>query len=279
VQVFAPAEVTTGFSDELHEALSRLEAGSFWFRARNALIAAMLERYFPNARSFFEIGCGTGFVLSGLRARFPFLELSGSDLSPHGLVHARRRVPGAHLFQADARRLPFVDHFDVVGAFDVLEHVAEDEVVLEQMRKAARRDGAGVLLTVPQHRWLWSTSDEAAGHVRRYSLDELRQKVMRAGLELIRVTSFVSLLFPAMAASRLRPFRGSGLSSYEVALSPLLDRALGSAMTAERSLIRAGLSFPVGGSLFVAARVLPASRTVSGGGSVRGGARGAIMTG
>ena len=78
----------------------------------------------------------------------------------------------------DARRIPFEREFDVVGAFDVLEHIVEDEDVLGQMFKATR-PGGGLLVTVPQHPFLWSASDEHAMHQRRYSRAELRRKVER----------------------------------------------------------------------------------------------------
>src|SRR4030095_1631809 len=102
-----------------------------------------------------------------------------------------------------ARRIPFRGEFDVIGAFDVLEHIKEDEEVLAQMYQATRPRG-GVLLTVPQHSFLWSEVDDYSRHVRRYSASELKAKVKRAGFETLRTTSFVSLLLPVMFISRLR---------------------------------------------------------------------------
>ena len=64
----------------------------------------------------------------------------------------------------DARRIPFEDEFDVIGAFDVLEHIKEDEQVLVQMHRAVK-SGGGIMLTVPQHMFLWSEQDVQAHHV------------------------------------------------------------------------------------------------------------------
>src|SRR6266545_4042215 len=89
--------------------------------------------------NFLEIGCGTGFVLSGIRKAFPELILSGSEIFSEGLNLAAERLPGVELFQMDARRIPFQEEFDVIGAFDVLEHVKEDEEVLSQMYQATRK--------------------------------------------------------------------------------------------------------------------------------------------
>ena len=74
---FSPdlAETSDGFSAEYFTQLAKLEAGHFWFRSRNRLLIWALRRYFPHASSFLEIGCGTGFVLSGIRQEFPELML------------------------------------------------------------------------------------------------------------------------------------------------------------------------------------------------------------
>lgn len=71
----------------------------------------------------------------------------------------------------DARRIPFEGEFDVIGAFDVLEHIEEDERVLGQLN-AALRSGGGIIATVPQHQWLWSEMDTVSGH-RRLTLAKI----------------------------------------------------------------------------------------------------------
>jgi SAM-dependent methyltransferase len=105
-----------------------------------------------------------GFVLEAIRSAFPRLRLVGSELFPEGLDYARRRLHDVELLQLDARALPFENAFDVVGAFGVLEHIEEDERVLGEMRRAARR---GIVLLVPQHPRLWSDADTIGHHVRR----------------------------------------------------------------------------------------------------------------
>src|SRR2546426_6344952 len=171
--------------------LRTIEEGSFWFRARNRLIVWALARYFPRAGSFLEVGCGTGFVLKGVRTALPHLEIAGGELGMAGLAVARERVPDVPLYALDAGRLPFANEFDVLGAFDVIEHVDDDEEVLSQFRTALR-EGGGLLLTVPQHQWLWSAADDYSGHRRRYTRADLSAKLSRAGFRIIRITSFVS---------------------------------------------------------------------------------------
>lgn len=254
---FAPelTDANAGLHATDFATLATIESGNFWFRARNRLITWAVRRYFARPANILEIGCGTGFVLSEMRHAFPDAVVSGSEASSAGLAYAAQRVPSALLFQMDARRIPYRDEFDVIGAFDVLEHIDEDEKVLAEMH-AALKSGGGIVATVPQHAFLWSPVDEAAGHVRRYSARELVGKVQRAGFRVVRTTSFVSLLLPLMAASRRLRRRQSGkqLAASEfappAAASYLLERTL----DLERGLIRMGLSLPAGGSLLMIAR-------------------------
>lgn len=244
----------SGFKAEYFANLAALEAENFWFRARNALIVWALKKHFPDLRSFMEVGCGTGFVLSGIAAAFPTADLFGSEIFSAGLGFASRRIKDAHFIQMDGRKIPYEDEFDVIGAFDVLEHISEDEIVLARMCRAAK-PGGGVILTVPQHRLLWSAADEYACHVRRYTSAEIRLKVENAGLEILRSTSFVSLLLPAMLFSR----RGGRKDRHfdpcsEFCISRTLNRTLENLLKLEQILIRMGLSFPVGGSRLIVAR-------------------------
>ena len=254
---FAPelAYESEGFEADYFGRLAELEAGNFWFRSRNDLIIWALQRYFPAAENFFEVGCGTGFVLSGIRNALPALALNGSEVFSAGLSFAAQRLPGVELFQMDARRIPFREEFDVIGAFDVLEHIREDEDVLAQMYQATRKQG-GILLTVPHHPFLWSPVDDYARHVRRYRAREISDKVRRAGFTVTRVTSFVSLLFPALVLSRLKQhFSGKEFDPLaEFKISPLMNATFERVLDVERALIRAGISFPAGGSLLLIAR-------------------------
>ena len=258
VTAFAPALAASGagFREDYFADLAAIEAGSFWFRARSALIIWAMRRYLPNPRNFLEIGCGTGFVLRGLRGAFPSAELSGSEVFTAGLAFAAERVPSARFYQMDAREIPFRDEFDAIGAFDVIEHIEEDEAVMAEVGRALR-PGGSFLITVPQHPALWSAQDEHAFHVRRYVARDLRRKLEAAGFEILRMTSFVSLLLPMLFASRRR-MPAAASSDFDaidaVRLPWVVNRILEVVMAVERAVIRGGVSFPAGGSLLVVAR-------------------------
>ena len=118
----------------------------------------------------------------------------------------------------------------------------------------ALRTGGYLLLTVPQHPWLWSPADTYAHHVRRYTASGLHRKVMRSGFAIRYCSSFVSLLLPLMALQRLlarnRPYNPDG----EFLISPFLNSGLYLVMHLEHVLLRLGLRFSVGGSLLLLAQ-------------------------
>lgn len=242
------ADSNDGFHRGDFAALAPVEAQNFWFRARNDLILWALGKYAPGFRSLLEIGCGTGYVLSGVAKSFPGVRLVGTEVFVEGLEFAGGRVPGAELMQMDARALPYADEFDVVAAFDVIEHIGEDELVLRNLYRAAR-PGGRCILSVPQHMWLWSPVDEEACHKRRYGARDLEAKAARAGFRIIRSTSFVTILLPVMFLSRLRDRkRGKTGGADSLRMNPAVNGILESLLRFERLAIRAGLSLPIGGS-------------------------------
>lgn len=244
-----------GFDPALFGKLAALEERNFWFRARNRLIIWALQRHCAGFGNFLEVGCGTGYVLQGVAAAFPGAHVTASEAQTAGLRFAAERVPGARFMQMDARRMPFEREFDAIGAFDVIEHINEDEAVLAQMHRALL-PGGSLLLTVPQHPFLWSEYDVRAHHVRRYTAGELRQKLARAGFGIVRMTSFVTVLLPLMMLSRLT--RRTDAADYdplaELRMGGMTNALFERALDAERLLIRAGLSLPFGGSLLAVAR-------------------------
>jgi len=250
-----------GFEPVFFPKLAELEAGNFWFRARNRLIIWAVGKYCPGIRSFLEIGCGTGYVLSGLVDAFPGTVFRGSEFFADGLVFAKARQPGVEFMQMDARDIPFAGEFDAIGAFDVIEHIKEDEQVLAQMH-AALRPGGVVFITVPQHRWLWSAQDDGSHHERRYEKNELHGKVRGAGFEILRSSSFVSLLLPAMLLARVAKRKPdvNGIDLYaEFRIPRWMNAAFEWVMSAELALIRLGMDWPLGGSRLLVARKAPVS--------------------
>jgi len=258
--MFAPelADTISGFDPDFFDELVGLEAGYFWFVARNELIVGLANKFFPEARQFLEIGCGNGAVLRELAASRRWDRLVGSELHPAGLAHARKRLPPEVEFvQMDARDIPAVGVFDLTGAFDVIEHIADDEAVLRGLR-AATQTGGGTIIAVPQHPWLWSNSDDIAHHQRRYRRGELEAKLLRNGFEVLFSSSYTALLLPLMAASRLRrKGRGQDVDIFhEFRLNRHVNSLFIAILRAEIRMTLAGWRWPAGGSRIVAGRAV-----------------------
>src|SRR3989449_2419505 len=144
-----------GYSAEHFEPLFAAEERHFWFRSRNRCIGAA-TRLIPDrksVRSIVEHGCGTGFVLAELQRLFPQARVVGTDLFAEGLALARRRFAGP-LIQTDVLEWKTSETFDLVGLFDVLEHLDDDVRVLRALREQLR-PGGHLLVTVPAHMALW----------------------------------------------------------------------------------------------------------------------------
>lgn len=242
-----------GFDARYFPELHRLEEGHFWFRHRTGIILRTIKRYASNARSVLEVGCGTGVVLAAIRRAFPHMSLSGSDLFAQGLSYAHARVPDADFYQMDACRMPFDEEFNLILALDVLEHIEDDRSALKEMHRSLK-PGGHVIVTVPQHPCLWSIQDEKAFHRRRYARENLMDELHDAGFDVLHATSFMTLLLPVMAVSRLAAALSPGAATghdplRELRIAPALNRVFYGICMMERRLLEKGVSLKAGGSL------------------------------
>jgi len=172
----------------------------FWFRARNETIAGLLREPIRDLRNGFrilEVGCGSGNVLrvlhqiAGNRGAVEGLEVSTQAAD---VARVRTGLPVTNGYISD---LDPGATYDLIAAFDVLEHIADEALVLAQMREHLK-PGGRLILTVPAHQKLWSAFDVASGHERRYSARTLGRALRSTGFEVEYVTYFMSLLFPPM---------------------------------------------------------------------------------
>src|SRR5262249_40424747 len=81
------------------------------------------------------------------------------------------------------------DGLDTIICLNVLEHIAADEEVLGHFHRALQPGGHAIIL-VPQHPWLYSPTDRTLGHERRYTAGELREKLERAGFDVVHQRDF-----------------------------------------------------------------------------------------
>jgi len=259
IKYYAPelADLNKNFDAASFKQLFDLEDHNFWFRSRNRIIQALVKRYSNKNQNvkFLEIGCGTGYVLKGLEG-FSNITLTGSDIYIEGLKFAKMRLPDVEFIQVDATNMPFENQFDYIGAFDVLEHITDDETVMKNVFKSLKKGGV-FFISVPQYMSMWSYMDEIACHKRRYSKNEIFSKLINAGFTITYHTSFVFSLFPIMTFSRWLK-RNKKVSeipddeiTQELKLNPFINRIFESVLKIDEFLIRLGVKLPFGGSLMV----------------------------
>jgi SAM-dependent methyltransferase len=223
--------------------------GYWWHRARTDLLAAVMAPHLATPDRTLDVGSADAPSVGWLRGGQQHVSL---DLFPDGLR------PGEGVV-GSATELPFGDAtFDVVSAFDVVEHCADDARAVSELRRVLT-PGGRMLLSVPAYQWAWSDHDVRAGHHRRYTRGGIVGLVEDAGLQVLRATYAFGGVFPLFAADRLRrrlrPAAGADARLPEV--SPGLDRALTGVCRAEARLLRRR-DLPFGSSVFVAA-VRPSS--------------------
>jgi len=142
-------------------------------------------------------------------------------------------------------------HYDLIGAFDVIEHIDDDQAAINSIA-AKLKPGGKFVMTVPAHQWMWSAHDTVNHHKRRYSKRGLRRLIEGSPLKLDKIGYFNSLLFPLAIAERLAAkLRGKEDADLKLPFAPL-NTALEKTFAAERHLV-GRLPLPVGLSLFAVA--------------------------
>jgi SAM-dependent methyltransferase len=151
-----------------------------------------------------DIGCSSGALLRDLAREQPGAALLGIDVVPSGLRVAHQALPDVPLVRASALALPLADgSVDAIASLNVLEHLAEDELALAEMRRVLRPGGRAAIV-VPAGPGLYDFYDRHLQHERRYARGELRAKAGRAGLRVQLDTHLGSGLYPAFWAVKKR---------------------------------------------------------------------------
>ncbi|MCG3160684.1 MAG: Ubiquinone/menaquinone biosynthesis C-methyltransferase UbiE [Acidobacteria bacterium] len=231
---------------EDYEYLYKLEENFWWFAGMREITAALLDPFLPSRdRVILDAGCGTGGNLEWLARYAGGGRVAGIDLVSTALKFCRERNHG-QLAQASATDLPFADEsFDLVTSFDVLVqipgHGADEQAMREMFR--VLKPGGVAFVRGAAFEWMKSGHDRALDTQRRYSLGELREKLRRAGFEILRETYANSLLFPIAAIRRLA-LKRLGLADKGSDVKPLpknmqwLNRALTNALLWEARHLR-----------------------------------------
>jgi SAM-dependent methyltransferase len=235
----------------VYDQMAALDQRHWWYVARRKVLADLIRRRVkPLANSrILEIGCGTGHNLPMLRE---FGSVDALEVDETAREIAQNRL-GKEVFSAPLPELAGIPerHYDVVAAFDVVEHIPDDDAAIEAIARLLKSSGR-LVVTVPAHQWMWSAHDVVNHHQRRYSKRGLKRLIEASPLKLEAIGYFNSLLFPVAVAERLAS-KVRGKEDADLSLPPApLNQALERVFAAERGLI-GRVPLPPGLSLFAIA--------------------------
>ncbi len=218
----------------------------WWHRARTDLLSTVFAPHLGTPDRTLDVGSADAPSVRWLRGRRQSVSL---DLFPDGLV------PGEGVC-GSATALPFPDAvFDVVAAFDVVEHCEDDALAVAELTRVLR-PGGRLLLSVPAYEWAWTDHDVQAGHHRRYTRSQIVRLVEGAGVRVLRSTYAFASVFPLFAAERARRrLRARSSAAGQPRLpqvSARTDRALMRLCAVDRRLLGSH-DLPFGSSIFLAA--------------------------
>ena len=217
---------------------------SWWYRGRAAAVGAALKRVGVSEESeILDLGCGFGGMYETL-ARFG-KHVSAYEPDNEARDGAKKRGY-TEVFSSEGEALAHT--CDLIGLFDVVEHIEDDRAFLARLH-AALKDEGRVAITVPAFQFLWSVHDVNHHHFRRYTATSMRSALESAGFR-IEYTSYwnMILFFPA-ALMRLLGRTGEDALS----LPQWIDKLFLFIVKLENPCIRI-LSLPFGTGLVVVAR-------------------------
>lgn len=202
---YAKSSETISYPDDGNDNCFEIEENSFWFRHRNNCIIEIIKNFRSSTDGpIFDVGGGNGFVAKGLLdAR---LEVVLVEPGPAGAMNAKKRgVP--HVICATTHTAQFKPgSIPAIGVFDVVEHIEDDIVFLKHLWELLVPGGM-LYLTVPAYQFLWSQEDVEGGHCRRYTLSNLKKKMMHCGFDISYSTYIFSYLPIPVFFLRTLPYK------------------------------------------------------------------------
>jgi SAM-dependent methyltransferase len=230
----------------------------WWFAGRTWSLLNMVDRIAaPDGKKrVLDVGSGAGNMFHHLTR---YGQVVGVDNNAKPIAIAKQR--GYDVREGQAEDLPFEDgSFEMVFLLDTVEHCDDDAAVLRECYRVCA-PGGHLVITVPAFMWLWSHNDELNAHKRRYTTQELREKLNRLGFRVRRMSYNNFFVFP-MAAGLLLLRRGASQEpelgsphfddeSYQVEMEPappLLNAVLTGVTWSESQVLR-WLNLPVGTSI------------------------------
>lgn len=219
VPVLSYSSNAEGWSDELTY-LHELHAGENHFidiASRQLALAAILRHQQPTAPiTILEVGCSSGYMLKALKNKFPQAMVIGSDVVYQPLVDLSQNLLNTPLFQFDVTQCPLPSNcVDVIVMLNVLEHIENDKLALEQIHRILKPGGL-LVLEVPAGPHLYDYYDKALQHFRRYRLADLCKLLTENKLRVEQKSHLGFFIYPAFALVKKLNQRKADLSQEEI---------------------------------------------------------------
>jgi ubiquinone/menaquinone biosynthesis C-methylase UbiE len=179
---------------------NEIELIHWWWEGRRQLVTQFLKGRRP--QKILDVGCGTGETISFLKKLFPKAKFYGVDSSSSAIKFSKLRGH-KNILKSLAEKLPFKDKtFDVILFLDVLEHISDDQKVINEAKRVLKKNGS-IIITSPALNFIWSAHDTDQGHKRRYTRRAIRKLSSNAGLKTDFISYFNFFLSPPIIAIRL----------------------------------------------------------------------------
>lgn len=179
----------------------------FWIRRRFSVLQKLTGKLVVDAREIAEIGCGHGLLQRQIEEAYG-REVTGFDLNETALRKNLSCLSAICCYDIYDKNPKLKGRFDLILLFDVLEHIADEGRFLEALIFHLA-PGGRVVINVPAGHWAYSKYDQAAGHVRRYSIRSLRKAVVPRNLKITSWTYWGLPLVPTLLLRKLWLLRKS----------------------------------------------------------------------
>jgi 2-polyprenyl-3-methyl-5-hydroxy-6-metoxy-1,4-benzoquinol methylase len=173
----------------------------FWIKRRFEVLRRLAGSLIHSAGEIAEIGCGHGLLQRQIEEAYG-REVTGFDLNEFALKQSLARRSNIFCYDIHQQVPSLRQRFDLVFLFDVLEHMADEDHFLRAVMFHLA-PGGKLVLNVPAGKWAYSAYDEAAGHVRRYSIRSLEDTAGRNRLQIANSSYWGLPLAPTLLLRRL----------------------------------------------------------------------------
>ncbi|MEE9439984.1 MAG: class I SAM-dependent methyltransferase [Saprospiraceae bacterium] len=180
-----------------------LERQHWWFTARIKILEDQIKRLVSKKNitelSILNIGIATGATTQMLEK---FGKVTSLEYDKDCCEFVREKCKIDVVF-GSMTELPFAsESYDIVCAFDVVEHIEDDNTAIAELKRVMKNDG-DYILTVPAFMFMWSDHDVINHHFRRYTRANFKHLLQSNSLKIKYATYFNSLLFMPIAFVRV----------------------------------------------------------------------------